>query len=218
MEILTDTQKEIMRIFSQTENSEDLYLTGGTALSAFYLFHRISDDLDFFTSAENLLNTFTGKFIEELKKNDYKITVSRSFNTFKEMFVEKGEKVKIHFALDSPFKFEEPIKSEYGIMVDSFIDIATNKLLTLFGRFAERDFIDIFFIVAEKKMDLSFLIEKSKEKDPGLDEYYLSIAFENIKVMENRIKKIKTLKPVNYEAMKDFFLENAVKLLDKRGK
>ncbi|MEO0122442.1 MAG: nucleotidyl transferase AbiEii/AbiGii toxin family protein [candidate division WOR-3 bacterium] len=52
MEILTPLQQDFIRAFSKTKLVENFFLTGGTALSAFYLFHRYSEDMDFFTEIE----------------------------------------------------------------------------------------------------------------------------------------------------------------------
>jgi len=49
LEILTNLQIEILKIVSNLPDKEAFYLTGGTALSAFFLKHRKSHDLDFFT-------------------------------------------------------------------------------------------------------------------------------------------------------------------------
>ena len=47
--VLKDWQKRAIDfIFSRSELN-DFYLTGGTALAGYYLNHRISDDLDFFS-------------------------------------------------------------------------------------------------------------------------------------------------------------------------
>lgn len=46
--ILTALQSNFLREFF--DRTQEFYLTGGTALSAFYLQHRLSEDLDFFTN------------------------------------------------------------------------------------------------------------------------------------------------------------------------
>lgn len=51
--IFTKIQEDFIFEFSKTEFKEIFYLTGGTALSVFYLKHRLSEDLDFFTEEEN---------------------------------------------------------------------------------------------------------------------------------------------------------------------
>jgi len=51
--ILTKTQKEILNYLSKDKDfTSNFYFTGGTALSEFYLQHRLSEDLDFFSEKE----------------------------------------------------------------------------------------------------------------------------------------------------------------------
>ena len=47
MEILTPLKKKVIKAVGKSDLKEDFYLTDGTALSAFYLEHRISEYLDF---------------------------------------------------------------------------------------------------------------------------------------------------------------------------
>ena len=58
MEILTNLEKKILNLFSSLSDKDVFYLTGGTALSAFFLKHRKSHDLDFFTNVEELILPF----------------------------------------------------------------------------------------------------------------------------------------------------------------
>jgi hypothetical protein len=48
--VLTPQQKEILSFFSKIKDSGYFLLTGGSALSEFYLGHRKSLDLDIFTT------------------------------------------------------------------------------------------------------------------------------------------------------------------------
>ena len=50
--VLTEGQKAFLSHFGKSPLCKIFYLTGGTALAAFYLQHRFSDDLDFFTEEE----------------------------------------------------------------------------------------------------------------------------------------------------------------------
>lgn len=43
--VLTPFQEELLRAIAGTEIGEAFFLTGGTALAAFYLHHRLSEDL-----------------------------------------------------------------------------------------------------------------------------------------------------------------------------
>lgn len=48
-EILTRLQRSFLQQLGRSDLRETFFLTGGTALSAFFLAHRYSEDLDFFT-------------------------------------------------------------------------------------------------------------------------------------------------------------------------
>ncbi|MCZ7666433.1 MAG: nucleotidyl transferase AbiEii/AbiGii toxin family protein [Chloroflexi bacterium] len=45
---MTSFQKELLKVIGRSSLGDNFYLTGGTALAAFYLQHRFSEDLDFF--------------------------------------------------------------------------------------------------------------------------------------------------------------------------
>jgi Domain of unknown function (DUF1814). len=51
--ILSSNQKKFLNFFiSSPDLRNNFYLTGGTCLSEFYLHHRYSEDLDFFSEKE----------------------------------------------------------------------------------------------------------------------------------------------------------------------
>jgi len=53
MSILSDNQRRVLDTLSiERAVCEHFYLTGGTALAEFYLEHRFSEDLDFFSERE----------------------------------------------------------------------------------------------------------------------------------------------------------------------
>lgn len=182
MEILTDLQLKILKSFAGLTDQEAFYLTGGTALSAFFLQHRRSRDLDFFTATEEVISLFSRKLELSLTKEGLQVGRLRGLQSFVEITVNSDkEQTLIHFALDSPFRFEEPFLSEEipGLKIDSLIDMATNKLLALFGRAALRDFIDVYFLCQERfKKDE--LLRKCSQKDAGFDLYWLGVAMEKI--------------------------------------
>lgn len=182
MQILTPLQKKILNLFVTMPDKDAFYLTGGTALSEFFLKHRKSHDLDFFTNTEELITPFSQKLEACLKSEHYSVERLRGFHSFVELSVSDSEDATIiHFALDSPFRFEQPFESEEvpGLKIDSLIDIATNKLLALFGRAVLRDFIDVYLLV-EEHFNKNELMEKAALKDPGFDLYWLGVAMERI--------------------------------------
>lgn len=214
-EPLTELQQEIINALKGIEESKELYVTGGSALSAYYLHHRLSEDLDFFTPAEDMIQLISRKLLQSLEKKGIKVEMVRNFKSFVEMITSRGgESMKIQIALDSPYRLERT-KEINGVRVDSLIDIAAGKLLALFGRAAERDFVDIYFLVKEGYFNLDELIKKASEKDPGMDKYYLAIAFEQVRELPDKAEdlRLKLLKPLEMKDLKRLFVEGAVKLL-----
>jgi len=132
--IITELQKEILKAFSRIPDSSAFYLTGGTALAEFYLAHRKSYDLDLFTTERGIVIPFSYAFEEETKKA-FSLKVIRRFETFVEFEVsDKRNSTKVQLALDSSFRFEEPMRLFEKIPHRDVPPTSkgTNLLLTLF--------------------------------------------------------------------------------------
>ncbi len=53
--VLTQLQRRFLQAFFVREVGTRFFLTGGTALAAFYLHHRLSGDVDLFTTDDDAL-------------------------------------------------------------------------------------------------------------------------------------------------------------------
>lgn len=216
-DLLTPFQKRILKAFTEIEESKAFYLAGGTALSVFYLAHRHSEDFDLFTGDEPLIAIVARKFKSRLQAEGIVVEEIRSFSSFWDAVAsERDERFKIQLAYDSPFTLQPPIESD-NLRVQSFEDIAAGKLLALFGRAEERDFIDVYCIVKDGRISLDRMIELAKNKDPGLDEYYLAVAFaQSEKLPDDPAQlKVNLLTPIDPKQVKQFFADRAVALLEK---
>lgn len=214
MEILTSFQKELLKQISKSILNDDFYLTGGTALSAFYLQHRISEDLDFFTANPNALRQVPSILQDVAQEIEAQTEFRRLFGSFIECFIQSknNEIVKIDFALDSPFRFETPhLDGKYGIYVDSLVDIACGKMSALYDRAEPKDFVDVYFI-AKEVIDFDTLLRKAKEKHLGLDDYWLAQSFLQV----NRIHILpKMIREVTLDQLRDFFVKQVEKLMER---
>ncbi|HBR79967.1 MAG TPA: hypothetical protein DEA46_06060, partial [Candidatus Moranbacteria bacterium] len=82
--ILSDNQINILeKISSDNAICQVFYLTGGTALAEYYLQHRLSEDLDFFSENEfdiQAINVFfaKNKKILGIKKVDFQQSFNRN--------------------------------------------------------------------------------------------------------------------------------------------
>jgi predicted nucleotidyltransferase component of viral defense system len=213
--IITDLQREILLIFSTIPDSDMFYLTGGTALTEFYLAHRKSFDLDIFTTEKALVIPFSHVFEDEIKKV-FQIKVIRRLETFVEFEVSgKDEKTRVQIALDSPFRFENPVDSDIGIKVNDYTDLIVDKLLAFFGRAEPRDAVDLFFILKDE--DFWKLTELAKEKDPGFDLYWMAIALKKVENFPDEINlwPVDMIKEVNPKEIKTLFSKLAIEIMER---
>lgn len=207
MDILTLIQKEFIQHLSSTALAKTFFLTGGTALSAFYLQHRLSDDLDFFTEEDGQVARALPVIQDIAARLNGTLEVSRHFRNFLEFSVErKGQLLRCDFAMDSPYRLRNTIRNEdYGIDVDNVLDISCNKLSALYDRTDLKDFVDIYFINREI-IPFEELVVEAKKKHVGLDNYWLSISLAKIETLDilPRILKLVTL-----DELRDFFRKKA---------
>lgn len=150
MHLFTSEQKYI---FDKVKASEYLrsnfYFTGGTALSYFYLQHRFSEDLDFFSE-----NKFDQEAIlQEVESwiNGKKFSFGRQVKevvSIYDLHFANNEKVKVDFGY-YPHKRVEAGKFYEGFSIDSLLDIAINKLATINQRSQVKDFVDLYFLLQE---------------------------------------------------------------------
>jgi len=169
-------------LFEEGIGGLGFYLTGGTALSEFYLQHRYSDDLDLFTREKRSLkkdieiisNIFHGHSIEILSSeigDEYvRFFVSHSEN--------RDEQLKIEFARDVP-AIMSPSKVYGKIIVDSFEDISVNKICAILNREPPepKDFADLFFILERSEYSVDYLLGRAREKEVTLDDAYGILGF-----------------------------------------
>lgn len=161
--ILTKHQKVLLEHFQEWAPSSKFYLTGGTALSAFYLEHRLSDDLDFFTEEEVETEAVLG-FLKSLP-NVKDLSLERKFDRRIFIIVGKDSGVLRTEFTKYPYKRIEPSKIVEGIHVDGMIDILINKFMALSDRRDIKDYVDIYFILKERS-DISVIetIKKAEGK------------------------------------------------------
>jgi predicted nucleotidyltransferase component of viral defense system len=215
--ILTPLQKKFLEIFFKSFLGQRFFLSGGTALAEFYLKHRLSQDLDLFTVDQDLgfdsVNTEINKMAKNLDLIIEHQIASPSFlqYIFKDKSNDKSETLKVDVVKDVPIHFGS-IKKSKGINIDSLENISVGKLLAAFGRADAKDFIDLYFLFKEKKVDFDNIFTMAKKKDLGLSEFYLAH-------MLNRVKEIKnfpkTIKPFDKKELIDFFLNLSDKLFKK---
>lgn len=199
VKILTELQEKVLEIFfSVPELKQFFYLTGGTALSAFYLQHRLSNDMDMFTHSVDI-ETAAPLFEDALKNADIEFTKERSSSTFRRYKV--GGSLQVDLVRDVDFRLGSPqLKSAF--MVDSPQNIALNKVLAIYGRLDPKDYVDLYFLKPFLNLDIMKVIGIAKNKDAGIEAFQWAkviLDAESIEILPRMIK------PVSLKELKSFF-------------
>jgi len=189
------------------------YLTGGTALAEFYLRHRLSEDLDLLSYSQvndRTIDNFLKKISPKLKIESVKKDHIMGLFVYKLNFKD-GEILKVDF---NEFEFNpiEVSQIKFGkLRIDSFYDIAINKVYTILGRFQTRDFIDLYFILQKNEFTLEQLISRVEDKyNTKVDPLYLSSQLLRVIDLPKAIPKM--LKPFDFNEMAQYFKNTARKL------
>jgi len=210
--IINPFQKKVFLDFKKSNLKDKFYLSGGTALAEFYLHHRLSEDLDFFTQEELNLEELK-RFINTVCKkiSVKKIEFQRGYGLCTFFITSKrGEKHKIDFG-QYPFGSIERLKNFNGLLVESLLDIGVNKTHTIAFRPRLRDFIDLYFIIKEhREWSFQELLKRSFEKfEMKADALQVGT---NLLEVEKQIDMPIMIKKVNIDDVKKFFLNEAKKM------
>lgn len=216
--ILTPIQRKFLELF-QAENylTKRYYWTGGTVLSEVYLHHRDSEDIDLFTEKEEVHLPSIKDFvsISGVKLGAKGISYARflGLHTFVFNF-DDARQLKIDFNY-YPFPRISARKKWNQIDIDSVLDIAVNKVHTISVKPRSRDFIDLYFLLKDKKWELSLprLISLAKVKfDWDINPIQMG---ENLAKVVTAKDLPRMLVPFDQKKMENFLLKLA-KSLDSR--
>lgn len=209
-EITFDPVQEV--IFNEFARNKNLtgkfYFTGGTALSAVYLHHRVSEDLDFFSEKEFDIQPIIEfiKHVSSVLKVEYRIIPKEVVKIFE--FYKQGKFViKVDFGF-YPYQRLKTGKKVKGVNVDSVADIAANKMLTILQRREVKDFVDLFFLLKQYTIwDLLYFVKVKFNME--IDTIWLASGCLKAGSFENLPKM---LVPLDMQELKAFYKDLAKQL------
>jgi predicted nucleotidyltransferase component of viral defense system len=209
--ILSDRQVALLRkIGGHQSLQRAFYLTGGTALAAFHLHHRFSEDLDFFSENECDMMALT-TFLQSIKRDIgfQKADLQQSFNRNLIFLHFTDEILKLEFTY-FPFPRIEQGPTAHGVHVDSLLDISVNKLFTIYQQARARDYIDLYRACARQHWTIADLIPKTRAKfDWHIDPLQLGTQLLKVTDVQDLPRMIENLPR---EAWETFFLDEARQL------
>ncbi len=212
---LTPRQKKFLAVVLQTPYFlKRFYLTGGTALSYWYLHHRVSNDIDFFSEQEvnvSYINQWLAERQKVIGYSDLTHSQQFGFNTYQLKFPDR-EILKVDFNYYPSERIERGVTWK-GLMIDSLYDIAVNKFYTIATSPRARDYVDLYSILKEDQWTLEQLRKDSVIKF-GIHVEILLIARQLLRVKEfTEIPQM--LIPVDRHKMEEFFVGLAKSLKPK---
>ncbi|MCX8009041.1 MAG: nucleotidyl transferase AbiEii/AbiGii toxin family protein [Patescibacteria group bacterium] len=202
---LTPQQKQLLDlIVNEPYFLDTFYLSGGTALASWYLHHRESYDLDFFS----LIPFDYERIIRWFRHNQERVGC-KSFR-FEEDFgflmvylrYDHDLFLKVDFHHYSKTKLASGIRWK-NLEIDSIRDITVNKLQTISTLPRTRDYVDLYYILRKNSRSLDAILRDHAKKFPcEIDPLHLAKNF--LKVSEYTDFPI-MLVDFDYNAMFDFY-------------
>jgi predicted nucleotidyltransferase component of viral defense system len=204
--ILTDDQKLLLEHFRVSLLAQDFYLTGGTALSAFFLHHRLSDDLDFFSEAPVGIEEVLA-FVKSLPGIS-DVQYERKYD--RKLFIlqfSRARFLKVEFTT-YPFPRLEKGPIVEKLQIDSLQDILANKLVAVTDRRDAKDYLDLYCAFKKHpELDIDSLIAQAEAKFgvKGVQHILRGRFLETIPSIGN----LKTRESIDPVALTQFFVQNA---------
>ncbi|MCK5095351.1 MAG: nucleotidyl transferase AbiEii/AbiGii toxin family protein [Spirochaetes bacterium] len=151
---------------------KDCYLAGGTAVY-FYLNHRLSRDLDFFS-----LNVFHSEIILKRFENHFEVKIEILEMDTIIIYLTK-EKIKFSlfhypYPLLNNLHFKK-INNHMECPIASFLDIIAMKIIAIVQRGSAKDFIDLFFLLEKMNLQFHEIVGLVKKKYGVEDRYEYQI-------------------------------------------
>ncbi|HEY0155273.1 MAG TPA: nucleotidyl transferase AbiEii/AbiGii toxin family protein [Longimicrobium sp.] len=211
---------QIMRVVAETEaayGDVGLRLEGGTALAAYHLRHRESEDLDFFGDPRMDARDFGAALRERLMSEGFELRpAGPATQGFARFIVDpdpgsESDPVRLDLARSSPFRLEQLELSQEGVKVASFRDLCAGKMHAICDRFEPRDFIDLDAILRHPdggtnpelaQRRAGALIDDVLRIDPGLTPAFVGQALERgTRTPIVSMFPLRLLRPVREEAV-----------------
>lgn len=204
-------------VFEIVENS-DFYLTGGTALSRFYLNHRYSDDLDFFVNQKDDFLAAVREIIAKFK-SVFKLETRVMTEDFVQVFIHNDDfykkyqeqfqaKLKIDFVNEREVPHFGALKRfDRFSRVDNLRNILSNKITAL-TRLETKDIADIWFICKKLSFKWDEIIREADQKE-AIEEL---MVFDILKTFPSHMfQQIRWIDQIKYE---DFEKDRQIILRD----
>lgn len=146
------------------------YLTGGTAVSRFYLQHRFSDDLDLFVNDKPLFPVWSDRYIQALLSSPHwQCQVLNRDERFVRLLLQQDDLLlKIEMINDVPAHIGRIQEDATLGRIDSAENILANKVTAVLGREEPKDLADIWGFCCQMGLSLNTALNDAQSKAAGI--------------------------------------------------
>jgi hypothetical protein len=196
----------LIRLADLSSIRDNFFLTGGTALSVFYLHHRTSEDLDLFSCESVDLAEIQFSIRTTWQSGQ---TLIRSTSQFLSLLIEN---VKVDIVVDPLSDRSTRDRIQVGssqVLIDSLGNIGANKFCTLVSRTEPKDFIDFFFLLREfPELTSQSLFEAARKRealfdDPPTAAFQLETGLHMLRDHESLIPRM--IQPIDLQELTRFY-------------
>ena len=163
--ILTPVHEKILSLLATSDLKDRFYWTGGTLLAHYYLHHRKSFDLDFFTEKpfeHDELLPLIGSVKEALNIDHFEET--KVYDRW-EYVIPTDPVTRFEFVYCNHTKKRlAPLRTYRGIFIDNLTDLAANKVMAYLDRNQPKDLLDVYTLLSKKKFTLVKLLQMVERK------------------------------------------------------
>ena len=175
-DLLTSLQRTVLdAVFAEEVFARSFYLTGGTALAAFYLFHRYSDDLDLFTNDQPL--EVVWPTLQRLAPS-LRLTVESRTPQF--IRLQHPDGLRVDVVHDVPFRVGVPARQSTWL-IDTLENITLNKVAAIQGRLDVKDYVDLSLLLNDHPERILTWLAQAKQKDASIEPFLWSRLIEDVK-------------------------------------
>lgn len=201
-ECISPVLREVFLEVGKHAFAQRFYLAGGTALGL-QLGHRLSMDLDFFSSTDEL---------EERSRQEIITALEQKFS----LDVDEGGLASLHLKVEGEvigfMGYSYPLIASTqeleGVQLAGLLDIGLMKLDAVAGRGMRKDFIDLYFIA--QQLSLDELLAHGQEKYPlNRDFGMMALTALTDFVVADAGTEIQTTPPVRWNDVRNFFKKEA---------
>jgi predicted nucleotidyltransferase component of viral defense system len=173
----SEKQRDILKkLLEYEEIGQYFFLTGGTALSVFYLHHRTSEDLDLFTIKDIRFGEIDYWIKTYYQKRSTTIKASQNFLSY------LIEGIKVDLVRDRlSLECERPrfnLEQDHSIMIDVMDNIVSNKLNTIVSRTEPKDYIDFYYIMKRYPQYSNQKVYQAAKKKDAIFEDPATVAYQ----------------------------------------